>query len=45
MYPVDVGIFILGAKRPRSEADDSPPSSAEVKLYLHSLSLVYEKLN
>jgi flagellar basal body-associated protein FliL len=34
------GAFSLGVKRPRREADHSPPSSAEVKecveLYLHS---------
>jgi hypothetical protein len=33
------GALSLGVKRPRSEADHSPPSSAEVKecveLYLH----------
>jgi hypothetical protein len=38
-YPTDTKVSSLGVKRPGSEADHSPPSSAEVKecveLYLH----------
>jgi hypothetical protein len=38
-YPMVPGVLSLGVKRPRREADHSPPSSAEVKecveLYLH----------
>jgi hypothetical protein len=39
-YPMGTGGFSLEVKRPRREADHSPPSSTEVKewvdLYLHS---------
>jgi hypothetical protein len=39
-YPMGTKGTSLGVKRPRGEADHSPPSSAEVKewvkLYLHS---------
>jgi len=39
-YPMGTGVFSLGVKRPGREADQSPPSSAEVKecmeLYRHS---------
>jgi hypothetical protein len=41
-YPMGTGGAIsLGVKRPGREADHSPPSSAEVELYLHSPNTVY----
>jgi len=39
-YPMGTRVFFLGVKWPGSEADHSPPSTAEheefVELYLHS---------
>jgi hypothetical protein len=38
-YPIGIGGYLRGVKRPDSETDYSPPTSAEIKTRLHGLLL------
>jgi hypothetical protein len=41
-YPMSKGAFSLGVKRPRREADHSPPDSAEVrKMWIYTSTSPY----